>query len=182
MNDTVCVGTANATVLMSDQADQHKVHVTFHHAPEPYHQALTMPSLTSSAALLVLSEHDAQPWQSLTWQGHTGILGVPWETPAGASPNDLAPNMDGWTVCTAQTVKTYAENLWSKSTLAHIQYSTHGYTDNDAEGCAAWNAFVQMGIHNWEFNKMVDNVLKDCKLTPYDVMAWAKSSQCVVFI
>ena len=70
-----------------------------------------MPSLTISTALLVLGEHDAQLWWSLTWQGHTGILGVPWETPAGASPDDPAPNMDSWTVRTAQTVKMYAENL-----------------------------------------------------------------------
>ena len=83
--------------------------------------------------------------------------------------------MDGWTVCTIQTVKMYTENLWSKSTLACIQYSTHGYTDNDTEGHAAWNAFVQTGICNWEFNKTVNNVLKDCKLTLYDVMARAKS-------
>ena len=134
-----------------------------------------MPSLTISTALLVLGEHDAQLWWSLTWQGHTGILGVPWETPAGASPDDPAPNMDSWTVRTAQTVKMYAENIWSKSILAYIQYSTCGYTDNDAEGCAAWNAFVQMGIRNWKFNKTVNNVLKDCKLTPYDVMTQAKS-------
>ena len=32
-----------------------------------------------------------------------------------------------------------------------------------------------MGIRNWKFNKTVNNVLKDCKLTPYGAMTQAKS-------
>ena len=134
-----------------------------------------MPSLSISAALLILGEHDSLPWSSSTWQSHTGITGIPWETPTGASPDDPAPNARGWTVRTAQCVKTYAQNLWSKPPTARIQYALRGYTDNDAVGRGAWNMFVQSGVREWGFSKTIDNILKDCKLTPYEVLARAKS-------
>jgi hypothetical protein len=133
-----------------------------------------MPSYNLSTALLILGEQDSLPWTSTAWQALTEVAGIPWETPAEADPDDAAPNVHGWTVRTAQSVKCYAENLWSKSPADRFRFSTQGFSDNNAAGRTAWNAFVQSGVREWKFNKTVDNVLKDCKVTAYDAMARAK--------
>lgn len=140
-----------------------------------------MPTLSLSAALLVLGNTEGLPWNSPTWQGLTKIVGIPWETPDDAEPGAPSPNHTSWTVAVAQTVKAYARSLWSKSPSAQIQYSARTYTDNDAAGREAWNTFVQHGMRSWKINSIVDNVFKECKLSTYEAMARAKSKVVSLF-
>lgn len=134
-----------------------------------------MPTLSLSAALLVLGNTEGLPWNSSTWQALTKVVGPPWETPDDAAPGSRAPNHTAWTVATAQSVKAYARSLWSKSSTAQIQYSSRTYTDNDALGRDAWNSFTQQGIRSWKLNLIVDGVFKECKVSAYEAVARAKS-------
>lgn len=140
-----------------------------------------MPTLSLSAALLILGNSDGLPWNSTTWQALTEVVSPPWETPDDAPPDSPAPNYKTWTVAVAQTVKAYARTLWSKSSMEQIQYSSRTYTDNDAAGREAWNNFVQQGIRTWKFNRIVDDVFKECKLSAYEAMARAKSKVVSLF-
>lgn len=135
-----------------------------------------MPTLSISAALLVLGNTEGFPWHCDTWLAITNTTGPPWETPADATPNSPAPNVPRWTVATAQSVKSYAQNLWGRSPSARVQYSSRTYTDNDSEGRVAWNTWVQTSIRAWKLNEIVNDVFKDCKLTAYECMGRAKSN------
>ena len=134
-----------------------------------------MPTLSISAALLVLGHLDGLPWMCPTWQAITNIAGPPWETPADVAPNAPSMHMTEWTVVIVNSVKVYAQNLWACSLPNQITYSSRAYSNNNTEGQQTWNSFVQQGIHTWKLNNVIDDVFKDCKLSPYDIMAQVKS-------
>ena len=136
----------------------------------------TMPSLSIAAALLILGNFEGLPWTSSTWQDITLVGGVPWFTEPGADADAQAPYVNTWTTRTAESVKTYARNLWSASDTAdQIRYSNNNLSDNDHAGRTAWNKWFQEGWgKTWDMNHRIDKVFSEHKCSPYDVMARAK--------
>ncbi|KAG9308261.1 hypothetical protein JVU11DRAFT_12148 [Chiua virens] len=136
-----------------------------------------MPTLSISAALLVLGKTEALPWSSPTWQDLTNSVGVPWETLPDATPDAPAPNVPSWSTHVAQSVKAYAQNLWARSdTMDQIRYSARATSDNDSTGRSAWNSWVDDHWNkSWNLGRRVNEVFEECKCTQYDALSRAKT-------
>ncbi|KIK10837.1 hypothetical protein PISMIDRAFT_20041, partial [Pisolithus microcarpus 441] len=132
-----------------------------------------MPSLAISAALLLLGNSESLPWTSSTWQDITKVFGTPWYTEPDAAPDTPAPNVSGWSTAVAQSIKTYAQNLWAQPNLvARAAYARRAYTDNDAQGRSTWNGWVSANwTATWKLNRIIDEVLTEVKCGPYDTLA-----------
>ncbi|KAI5984880.1 P-loop containing nucleoside triphosphate hydrolase protein [Pisolithus albus] len=138
-----------------------------------------MPSLSISAALLLLGNSEGLPWTSSTWQELTNVFGIPWYTEPDAAPDTPAPNVSGWSTAVAQSVKSYAQNLWGQpNIMAQAAYARRAYTDNDAQGRAAWNGWVSANwTATWKLNRVIDEVLTEVKCGPYDTLARFKAKK-----
>ncbi|KAG6371774.1 hypothetical protein JVT61DRAFT_9129 [Boletus reticuloceps] len=136
-----------------------------------------MPTLSISAALLILGNTEGLPWRSDTWQSLTKVTGVPWETAPDTPANVTAMHVKEWTVEIAQSVEAYAKSLWSKKGKTQLQYSSRAYTDNDAEGRRHWNDWVQKSARTWKLNQIIDDVFKNVKLSPHESMARNKKKE-----
>ncbi|KAI6116603.1 P-loop containing nucleoside triphosphate hydrolase protein [Pisolithus croceorrhizus] len=136
-------------------------------------EKILMPSLAISAALLLFGNSDGLPWTSSTWQDLTKVVGIPWYTDPDAAPDTPAPNVPDWSTAVAQSVKTYAQNLWAQpNVVAQAAYARHAYTDNDAQGRTTWNGWVSANWSaTWRLNRVIDEVLSDVKCAPYDTLA-----------
>ena len=143
-----------------------------------------MPSLSLGAALLILGKSDGLPWTTTTWQGHTRILGIPWHTEPGAGPDEPAPHVPKWPTKTAQSVKTYAQNLWSAGdTGAQISYSARTFSDNDTAGRTSWKEWIKDNWgKKWNMNRVIDEVFMEYKCSPYDVLTRAKTRKVGLLI
>ncbi|KIK12890.1 hypothetical protein PISMIDRAFT_38574, partial [Pisolithus microcarpus 441] len=132
-----------------------------------------MPSLAISAALLLLGNSEGLPWTASTWQELTKVFGIPWFTEPDTAPDTPAPNVSSWSTATAQSVKTYAQNLWAQpNIMAQAAYARRAYTDNDAQGRTAWNGWVSANwTATWKLNRIIDEVLTEVKCGPYDTLA-----------
>ncbi|KAI6029961.1 hypothetical protein BKA83DRAFT_4489870 [Pisolithus microcarpus] len=132
-----------------------------------------MPSLAISAALLLLGNSEGLPWTASTWQELTKVFGIPWFTEPDTAPDTPAPNVSSWSTATAQSVKTYAQNLWAQpNIMAQAAYARRAYTDNDAQGRTAWNGWVSANwTAMWKLNRIIDEVLTEVKCGPYDTLA-----------
>ncbi|KAI6041178.1 hypothetical protein EDC04DRAFT_2893393 [Pisolithus marmoratus] len=135
-----------------------------------------MPSVAISAALLLLGNSEGLPWTSSTWQHLTMVIGIPWHTDPDAAPNTPVPNVSSWSTAIAESVKTYAQNLWAQPNIvAQAAYARRSYTDNDAQGCTAWNGWVSANWSAaWKLNRIIDEVLAEVRCSPYDTLAWFK--------
>lgn len=136
-----------------------------------------MPSLSIGAAVLVLGSMDELPWTSPTWQSLTESFAPPWETLDGAAPDAPSPHVPGWNTRTAQSVKSYVDNLRSLPTeRAQVQYSTRGFSDNDSVGRSAWNTWIgQQWTTRWQLHKKIDEIFTENKCSPYQALARAKA-------
>jgi hypothetical protein len=137
-----------------------------------------MPTHTIGGALLAMASTDLlTPWQFEEWQTRTGFTSPPWDAAQTA--------LTGWTTQLAGKVLTFATNYWSKSeteTLAYMRKKS----DNDAEGRDAWSALIrEKWEKGWKLNDVIDKVLKDHDMAPYDIMrAFQRKTvrRCVLLI
>lgn len=130
-----------------------------------------MPTQSFHSALLVLGNTEGLPWTAQPWQAMTKIYGAPWVTNPDSSPEVISPNAPEWTVKTAQAVKTFADNVWSKNPDEQDIYVVKRQADNDSAGRGAWKDWVKAGLKKWPLNKTIDEVLISVNRSPYDVMA-----------
>ncbi|KAF9222830.1 hypothetical protein BS17DRAFT_836018 [Gyrodon lividus] len=79
-----------------------------------------MPTLSISAALLLFGNTEGLLWNCLTWQALTNSTGVPWETEENALPQAPATHIVEWTTGLAQSIKAYAQNLWSQPVIDEV--------------------------------------------------------------
>ena len=140
-----------------------------------------MPSLSISAALLILGGLDGLPWTSPTWQDLTKGFGVPWHAEAGSAPDARAPYVQSWMTRIAESVHNYATNLWSAKDLAsQVAYSSRTYSDNDRVGRCEWNKWVQDNWGKvWRMNRRIDQVFTEYKCSPYDALARANTRKVI---
>lgn len=145
----------------------------------PTHTKNQMPSLSISTALLLLGRSDGLPWTTSTWQDHTQVVGVPWKTESGSDCDMAAPNVPSWTTQMAQSVESYATNLWLASeTAVQAKYSQRKFSDNNSVGRSKWNKWVQNNWNRrWNISHLIDQVFIDHKCSPYDVLARAKQTK-----
>jgi hypothetical protein len=138
-----------------------------------------MPSLTIAAAILILGNAEELPWTSETWQSLTKFFAIPWETPDGAAPDAPSPHVPSWNTRIAQCVKSYVENLRSKTDQqAQIDYATRGFSDNDSTGRTAWNKWINENWQkHWKLHKQIDDLFAEHKCSPYHTLTRVKSKK-----
>ncbi|KAI6044345.1 hypothetical protein EDC04DRAFT_2889792 [Pisolithus marmoratus] len=124
-----------------------------------------MPSLTLTAALLLLGKED-MPWGSLTWQSITKIHGKPWAVAENANNDSPTLYVLEWTTKVANQVKTFAMTVWGLPSTKQEAYITKWSTDNDSTGRTAWAAFVSKWSAQWGINKIINNVLVGAGRSP----------------
>ena len=84
--------------------------------PQPCAYLLTtntvvMPTQSLYSALLILGDTQGLPWTASLWQVLTKIYRPPWLTHPNTELDTTLPNVPKWIVKTAQSVKTFANNL-----------------------------------------------------------------------
>ncbi|KAI6041712.1 hypothetical protein EDC04DRAFT_2892786 [Pisolithus marmoratus] len=104
------------------------------------------------------------------------VIGIPWHTDPNAAPDTPMPNVSSWSTAIAESVKTYARNLWAQPNIvAQVAYARRSYTDNDAQDRMAWNGWVSANWSAaWKLNCIIDEVLAEVRCSPYDTLAWFK--------
>ena len=89
----------------------------------------------------------------------------------GYQPDIVSPHAPEWTVKTAQAVRTFADNLWSRDPDKQDTYVVKHQLNNDSAGRGAWKDWVKASLKKRSLNKAVDEVLIAANRSPYDIMA-----------
>jgi hypothetical protein len=125
-----------------------------------------MPTQTIAGALLTLTINDNPDdlWTVSLWSEHTGVSVSPL---SDAAVNDPPAGLSSEEV---KAIKAFAANFASKNDNQRLTYIKKKQ-DNDAMGRDAWVNWVSKGWHTiWRINKVVNDVLCNNKMDPYQVM------------
>lgn len=147
------------------------IHLTQKFIKQSSSPSTVMPTQSIYSALLVLGNTEGLPWSTPTWQALTSVYGIPWSTTPGAPDDAPATHVSKWTVKIATSVKTFAENVWSKSSDVQDAYVVRQKADNDSTGRTAWKNWVRENQSKWRVNQVIDETLKEEERSPYEVMA-----------
>ncbi|KAI5988912.1 hypothetical protein EDC04DRAFT_2614443 [Pisolithus marmoratus] len=128
-----------------------------------------MPSLTLTAALLLLGKED-MPWGSPTWQSITKIHGEPWAVAENAANDSPTLHIPEWTTKVANQVKTFAMTVWGLPSTKQEAYVAKRSTDNDSAGRTAWATFISKRSAQWGINKIIDDILVGAGRSPAQVL------------
>ena len=152
-----------------------------HHLTSHNH---TMPNLSITTGLLISGSNNGLPWSSPTWQDLTKVDGVPWVTTPGAEPNAPLPNVPSWSTHVTDSIKAYANNLWSKpDTQAKIKHFGCSLADNDTAGCPTWNSWVKLHWNkSWNISHHINDIFTKYKCSPYHVLSYMKVQKVCTMI
>lgn len=129
-----------------------------------------MPSQSLAEALLALSlDTNGDPWTWSLWQHRTGL---------DLSPLSKSSNHpEHWTFSIVDCVHSFAINFQALPDDKRIEYMRN-LDDHNAVGHKTWKDFVSHGWHGpWGANNAVEDILRQNKASPYEVMQRFKATQ-----
>lgn len=124
---------------------------------------------------------DSVPWNLPQWQQRTNVSGIPWSTTtlatassSSSSDSNRSAHVRDWSVKQALAVKAFIDGGRLLNKDDFTKYAAQNKQDNNTEGRRLFSDWFGRIWKQSNFNEVVDNVLVQADLGPYQMVRNAK--------